>query len=581
MFKSLKMIAMIRQLSLVLGLGSILVLLNFPVLADSIDISGVYENNISADIEYYKEDASVLTLGEIKKISEAGLFESDKKFLSFGINSKPVWLRIDLVNSKQGNLDKRLSLQTSWVDSLDVYFLFGEEVRENHRVGDRYPFSDRGHKSRYFMFDYDFPPGLTTVFIRAETLEPMSLPVFLEDIDHWEAEQTFEAYSYGFVYGGLVILIAYNLMLFFSLKSSRYFYYSVYLVVFLLINIAYTGHGFIWFWPEFVRWQTWATSILMYIYATSGFVFVMSFLGTKTTFPRAHNALLVCCLGFLLVGLFTIVNDNRALSLLIGFIFLVLFSLSTLILGWVSLLTGNRSAKYFLFGSVAHVSATLVVILTVLGLIPFSDLGYRAVEIGVILDALFLAMALGDQFRIAQEDRIRAEALSYTDPLTEVNNRRAFYEIVNPSWDTGLRKHRPMSVILLDIDKFKGVNDTYGHVQGDRALIQVAKILAEEIRPGDVLARWGGEEFVVFLPETRWEEACFMADRLRGKVSDIVFLTETEAFTLTISAGVAENDKENKFLDKLIFAADTYLFKAKDEGRDQVCGGLFSDDGRE
>ena len=101
-------------------------------------------------------------------------------------------------------------------------------------------------------------------------------------------------------------------------------------------------------------------------------------------------------------------------------------------------------------------------------------------------------------------------------------------------------------------------------------------MLSAEIRPGDILARWGGEEFVVFLPETRWEEASFMADRLRAEIAEVFSFDETEALSVTVSIGVAENDGENTSLDKLISAADAYLYRAKAAGRNQVSGGLLS-----
>jgi len=561
---------------LMIGVGLMLALWGLSVMAEPLDISSRHEKNIASYIDYYEDRSSILELDDITGVYREGLFSDTGSLLNFGIGSNPVWLRFEIINHKKEPFTKRLSLQTSWLDSLDFYFLSGDDTIETHHAGDRYRFSEKHYKNRYFIFDYDYPPGVTTVFIRSESLDPMLLPIYLESVQQAEGAQTFENYTYGFLYGGVIALLTYNLMLFFSLKNTRYLYYSVYLTAFLATNLAYTGHGFMWFWPESPRFQAWVIPILMMVYSVSGLAFAARFLNTKNTLPRLHYIVVFVCTGFILAELAAVVSDKRVSALLLSFSLMLVFSVAMVVLGLVALLKGNKSAKYFLFGSITHVSASAVTTMTVWGFMPFTILSYRAIEVGMMADAILLAMALADKFRIVQDERVRAEALSKIDPLTELNNRRAFYELVNPTWDTGLRKQRPMSILILDIDKFKKINDTYGHLEGDKALVQVAKILKEEIRPGDVLARWGGEEFVVFLPETRWEGASLMADRLREKITGSVSFDETVALAMTVSIGVAENDKENISLDKLISAADAYLFKAKEAGRDQVSGGLFS-----
>ena len=526
---------------------------------------------------YVEEGGEPLNLNAASKLFQSGAFSDASLPLSLGIGAKPMWIRFDFNNQKMAVSSKRLSIHTSWLDKLDVYFLHHGRVVRDYRVGDSFVFSQRPQPSRYFVFDHDFPPGISTVFIRAETPDPMLLPIYLEDVEEANAAQTVENYSYGFIYGGMFTLLAFNLMIFFSLKNTRYLYYSLYITAFLVMNMAYTGHGFMWLWSDSLCWQAWSNPVLMLLFSLSGLLFATRFLNTKEALPKLHRTVVLIGSGFFLSELLAISMGSEVSALLLSFSLVFVFSILMVLLGGVALFKGNQSAKYFLFGSITHVTASSVTAMVVWGFIPFSTLAFRAVEFGMMLDAILLAMAMADKFRIVQEEKLLAETLSKLDPLTEINNRRAFYDLVNPVWDVALRKGRPMSVVLLDVDKFKEVNDRYGHTQGDDILVLIANVLSKELRPGDFLARWGGEEFVIFLPETPYATAVVIAQRLREKVATMALPDSLQSLVLTVSLGVAENDQGNKSLDELISAADKYLYQAKDAGRNQVCGGGLSE----
>ncbi|RLA40859.1 MAG: GGDEF domain-containing protein [Gammaproteobacteria bacterium] len=531
-----------------------------------------------AQASFYLEDSGApLNLSEANALYQSGAFADTKLPLSLGIGSRPVWVRFDFSHVKKAALSKRLSVHTSWLDKLDVYFLHDGQLARTYHVGDSLAYSQRPRPSRYFTFDHDFSPGISTVLIRVETPDPMLLPIYLQDIKRAGAAETFENYSYGFVYGGMFALLAYNLMIFFSLRNSRYLYYSLYISAFLAVNIAYTGHGFMWFWSDYPHWQAWSNPVLMMCFSLAGLLFATHFLDTKEALPKLHRVVVLIGAGFLCAELIAIGVGSRVSALLLSFSLVFVFSGLMVLLGAVAFVKGNQSAKYFLIGSITHVTASSITAMAVWGLMPYSTLAYRAVEFGMMADAILLAMALADKFRIVQEEKLLAEILSKLDPLTSINNRRAFYELVNPAWDVGLRKGRSMSAILLDVDRFKGINDRFGHAQGDEILVRIADVLSTEIRSGDILARWGGEEFVIFLPETPCDTALAIAERLREKVAVMPLPDPLQRLVLTVSLGVAENDQGNKSLDELISAADKYLYQAKDAGRNQVCSGLLSE----
>jgi diguanylate cyclase (GGDEF)-like protein len=158
-----------------------------------------------------------------------------------------------------------------------------------------------------------------------------------------------------------------------------------------------------------------------------------------------------------------------------------------------------------------------------------------------------------------------------TDPLTKLFNRRYFNKTGDREFSNSRRYNQAFSLITIDIDHFKKVNDLYGHDIGDLALVEFSQCAGEFIRTGDTLARIGGEEFAVLLPMSSANAAEVMADRIRKKIGSISIKPKSNIlFTLTISAGVATLEEDDTCLQDTLNRADKALFKAKSEGRDRV-----------
>ncbi|HEY0837379.1 MAG TPA: sensor domain-containing diguanylate cyclase [Azospirillum sp.] len=164
--------------------------------------------------------------------------------------------------------------------------------------------------------------------------------------------------------------------------------------------------------------------------------------------------------------------------------------------------------------------------------------------------------------------------LSLTDSLTGASNRRHFIEVAEREIERAQRYRRPLSMLMLDIDHFKRVNDTYGHHVGDEALRAFTAVCQRTLRRNDILGRMGGEEFAVLLPETDAPGARRLAERIRRKVMETAVPADGGAVRFTVSIGVASCQGGEHTVDALLSCADEALYQAKHAGRNRVVGAV-------
>ena len=182
--------------------------------------------------------------------------------------------------------------------------------------------------------------------------------------------------------------------------------------------------------------------------------------------------------------------------------------------------------------------------------------------------------AFADQAAIAIENArlfSQTEQMAITDALTGVYNRRFITRLIEQELDRSRRYHTLTSLVMMDIDFFKHINDTYGHQAGDQVLAAVAALVQRTLRLTDTLGRFGGEEFLLLLPETNLDLAIQAADRVRRKVYAADIETSAGLVNVTVSMGVATyNPAENDDLDAVVRHADQAMYQAKQNGRNQV-----------
>lgn len=190
----------------------------------------------------------------------------------------------------------------------------------------------------------------------------------------------------------------------------------------------------------------------------------------------------------------------------------------------------------------------------------------------ILSDAMHRNFHLGYELKQAYE---KANSLSKTDGLTGINNRRSFFEHCEQIIGYCARNELPLSVIVMDVDHFKRINDTRGHHFGDITLRQIARILEAEFRKSDVLGRLGGEEFAILLPDTTLNKAQTLAEKLRQTIATTPIIFQDQQLSITVSIGIASGSYD---LGTLLPQADAAMYQAKTEGRNRTVTGSSRND---
>jgi diguanylate cyclase (GGDEF)-like protein len=512
-----------------------------------------------------------LTLAAARaRLAEGGFRPSAADVPNLGNAAPPRWMHLVVDNPGAAPLAYRLYAAEGWVDRIDVWLVAPDHATQHWAAGDERSPGRYLRVGLGFGFDAQLPPGRSEVFVRADSVDAAAMSLRLVPMDRAAALEGETQHWMGLVHGFLLALVATYGLLWLALRDRNHLRYVGYVGAYLLMHLAYSGIGPQVAWPESPGWGRFAILSGMVLFSAAGLSFGRSFLGLAEFAPRVDRAV-AWGVRLALLGMAGCIAANAQLfAVHLAFGFITLFTFAMVAMGALGVRHGRAQSGVFLVATLISMVGTLVTTLSVMGVLPFNKLTFRAVEAGVMLEASIWALALGLRLRRQHEDGLRAQELAQRDPLTGLHNRRGFLELALPVFATAARSARPVSAVVIDIDHFKRINDRHGHAGGDLTLVDVAERIRTACRTGDIVARWGGEEFVMLLPETDSTQACALAERLRASFAEApVPVDEGQAVPITASFGVAVREGSMS-LDQLLQAADSALYRAKDAGRDRV-----------
>jgi len=253
--------------------------------------------------------------------------------------------------------------------------------------------------------------------------------------------------------------------------------------------------------------------------------------------------------------------------------FAVQAATAALFFAGTGLLCGWRAWRKHNTGDAIIAAAALMVVIGIpAAMYPWWQRGdfqlAQAVSFGVY-SAAYALVLIGFLASLVIEYQHKLSNLAMEDPLTQLLNRRGLENALHVTLAQASRQHAPTSAVMVDIDHFREVNDNFGHDAGDQVIRQIAKVLQRTSRSGDVVARTGGEEFLLVLPDTELDGARILAERIRADISDRPFVVNQQRIPITVSVGVAGTIGEIE-LDRLSQDADRAMHLAKRGGRNRV-----------
>ncbi|MDF2178738.1 diguanylate cyclase [Aliiglaciecola sp. CAU 1673] len=576
------------------------------------------QHKIGAGVEYLVDPESVLTLDDIRLKSGLPWQTERTDLLSFGIQSDTYWFRIHLpqLSNLQFSL---LELDYPLLDDLKIWLYTGDRQLGSYVLGDSLPFAARSLALENFVVPLQQTQDPLTAYVRVHTSGAIKMPLYVWNADSYLVYHGEHNLFTGGFFGLLAALALSNFFFFLTTRTLSFLVYGCYVFCLCLTLMTLNGIGYKYLWPDSIWLQ--AKSILLFAPATIFFALVFS----RHLLPIKQHSLTMDWVVKALAALFLI---SIPLGLALPYTLMVkVFLVLTLVvvpflcaLGLWLCLRGVVIARLYTLGWITLLVSAVMVSLDNLNMFNLAIRTQYLLMLGASIEAVLLAMVLAinydqqrrtlfeaqeqsldreRQLREAQDQaqeeleykvqertlelEIALRELSETnreleerntmDALTGIRNRRYFDRKYQAEVRRSRREQSSLTVAMIDIDHFKQLNDTYGHLVGDECIRAVAQVLREQLRrPADDVCRFGGEEFAVLLPNTDIEGACALLESIREKLENMAIPTPAGEIKLTISIGVATAIIAFDANDMLLLEqADKALYGAKQAGRNQLC----------
>ena len=566
---------------------------------------GIEQISLVPHLDYRHDSESVDRMDDAFAHARDGRFEPvPGGNATFGFQRGAFWFHATIVNRNEDEQRWLLVQEYPLSDRLDLYVRYADGRTLHQSGGDHLPFDARSVRYRHPNFRLDLPAGEPVeLLLRVESESSMQVPLELYTPAAFTELSRDAQFAIGLYYGILLALFFYNLVLWISLRDASYFWYLFHITAFGLVLFTLNGLGFEYLWPNW-PWLADKSVPLSICLALIGMnQFTRVFLELPQRWPLGNAVSLTVIGFFLFFGIaslwlpYRIATPVAALAVLVGIAWILAATIHVVRLGYLP-------ARLLLLAWGMFLLGTAVFTLLAFGVLPKNFFTEYGVQIGSALEMLLLSIALGYRYaqlrneneRIAGEANImlerkvaqrtqevrnalmqleeahaRLRESSRRDGLTGLYNRTWFHEAFDRMVADSRDSRRPVSLLMVDLDHFKAINDRYGHLAGDECLRWAAGRIGSALGGDALLARFGGEEFVVALPGHDLHGAVEVAEAVRKALTGGPCIAHGESIRITASIGVHTiNAEAIDDVDEAFEIADRAMYAAKANGRNCV-----------
>lgn len=543
------------------------------------------------------------SMEEVRASGESEWVRVVGRAANLGYSDSAFWFKVQLPAWEQGS--RFLEIGYPLLGNIDLHaFSADGKVLLGHQLGADRRFGDRPVFHYNFVLELEHAASGGTVLMRVHTRSAVQVPIGLWAPDRFAVHQQRLMLFHGGYIGLAVAMLIYHLLLSIGIGERAYLWYVCWVACFGLFIVTLSGLSFQWLWPESPQWNLTSLPIMLCLAIFSGCGFFLTFMRRPGEHLKGELGIRALACLALLVALAALWLPYRA-AIMAAIAVSVVTMGASLPIAIPLALKGHVAARHFLIAFTFVMVGGGVLALSKFGVLPRNLLTELAPELGAAIQMLMLSLAMAArinadrrlreeaqaeliegqrQANLQLEDRVlertrelnelneRLEAISRTDGLTGVFNRRHLDECLGDELRRARRAGAAIALLLIDVDHFKNLNDSYGHQVGDECLKALAATLrGASQRSTDLVARYGGEEFCVLAPNSDETGAYQLAEAIRQKVEDLEIATGTLRLGITVSIGVCWRKVSDECSEAgLLALADQALYRAKAEGRNRV-----------
>ncbi len=521
---------------------------------------------------------------------------------NFGFRDEVFWFRTEVINRNHPQQNWILYLDYSLLDRIELFVVEDGEVIQTQLGGDRSVFASRGQMDHRINFHVSLPTGETRLlFMRISSESSMQVPMELITTEQLASRKYHSQFAFGLLYGVVIALVLYNLLLYLSTRESAFLFYIIYVSVFGLFQMSLNGFTFQFFWPDSPMMANTGLLLLMSTSMMAMLQFVRVFLNLRMVSPASNRLMLVMIAITAVFMISDFIFDYRTLIQL-QTLFVFVNNVVIAACGIIAWRKGYRPARYLLLAMALVFLGTMLYASVSLGLLPKVFVTEFSIQIGLAGEMILLSLGLADRLNQLKEENLALfregqitlerrvaerteelgsamrklsevnkvlEEISMRDGLTQLYNRRYLDQTLGELWQSGAERGQPLALIILDLDHFKTINDQHGHLAGDECLICIARLLEKQCRELKcVIARFGGEEICILLPNHTLDQAVALAEQLRLRIKKTPIPTDGQRIAVSASFGVASMIPDAMGdATTLVRNADDAMYQAKKDGR--------------